>query len=58
MTTQIEVRENTKFEDLNRNNVNRGAVNRRTTVLNYLWKAIMEVAVCDNPKDVELLPDC
>ena len=32
MTTQIEVRWNKKFDDVNRNNVNRGDVNRRITV--------------------------
>ena len=32
MTTQIEVRGNIKFDDVNRNNVNRGDVNRRITV--------------------------
>ena len=33
MTTQIEVRGNKKFDDVNRNNGNRGDVNRRITVL-------------------------
>ena len=30
---QIKVRRNEKFDDVNRNNVNRGYVNRRITVL-------------------------
>ena len=32
MTTQIEVKENKKFDNINRNNVNRGNVNRRNTI--------------------------
>ena len=32
LTTQIEVRENKKFEDVNQNNVNLGYVNRKITV--------------------------
>ena len=32
MVTQIEVRENKQFYDVNRNNVNRGYVNRRITI--------------------------
>ena len=35
MTTQIEVRANKKFDDVNQNNVNRGDVNRRITVHGY-----------------------
>ena len=33
MTRQIEVGVNKKFDDVNRNNVNRGDVNQRITVL-------------------------
>ena len=34
MTMQIEVRGNKKFDDVNRNNVNRGDINRSITVNN------------------------
>ena len=33
MTTQIEVKGNKHFDEVNRNNVNRSDVNRRTTVI-------------------------
>ena len=36
MTTQLEVRGNKRFDDVSRNNVNRGYVNRRITVFKSL----------------------
>ena len=37
MTTQTEVRGNKKFDDINRNNINRDDVNRGITVLFKLY---------------------
>ena len=45
MTMQIEVGETKIFDDLNRNNLNRGDVNRRTTV-HGLFECLNKNIVC------------